>query len=52
MQKAEKSNLYNSRFVLPLKFVLVTWAILIMCYFYFSRGYLELFRQLGALIIG
>jgi hypothetical protein len=52
MRKAEKGNLYNSRFGLPLKLVLVTWAILIMCYFYFSRGYWELFRQLGALIFG
>jgi len=52
MRKAEKGNLYNGRCGLPLKLILVAWAILIMCYFYFSRGYLELFRQLGALIIG
>ncbi len=35
-----------------LEIAAVLWAIALMVYFYYSKGYVELIRQIGGLIFG
>jgi hypothetical protein len=34
------------------KVIFMIWTISVICYYYYSRGYIDLFRQLGALVFG
>lgn len=52
MPNVKKDFSYIKWFDVFAKIIFVGWAVMIIGYFYYSRGYLELFRQLGVLIIG
>jgi hypothetical protein len=52
MPNGKNDYSYTNWFDVFAKIIFVGWAVLTIGYFYYSRGYVELFRQLGALIIG